>query len=879
MLDLIRQSFQKKYNPGSESFFTAHIGVHAAFFTMMLVIFSIGFSPVDPGTAAAANIGGSGELQQFYAQDEQIRIKHDQNDHSREIELLETSRVLDPESGEAIYLEPGNYRVDFEQTGMGEIHSVQIFASDSRSRVMTVRKEAERAGFAALNIIGPDETAEDDDLWRLQVGEKQERDEAEQLLDRLQEAGFQGWITTTSSEESGFKFYSPEAADGEQKTIAADRLEIEGEMMAVDGIRLNGAGLIKSGPEIDVLGWMPIDRAVKYKISPLARQYIPGAEEEALRALAVALRSRFLSDYLYSEEGYLELAELGSEAERGKITAACKSAVYATAGEYLSRKRELMRGYYHPDSGGVTAEPEGLLDEKRPSVRTAREGLSWQEDKYAEKNTWTQNFGLTFIENELLSRLVDLNPDLQVMPSTLEEIEVEDREGSGRVSRLVFHTGSGSFVIEDEDIYEIFAKESENFELPSLLFEIEEYTQNDEVYRFRLTGRGKGHGMGLPLSSAALAAREGTDRREILSVYHGAEIIGLEDLLITERAVDASVQLGIDYQELRQFTIEGRRVFNVIEFNQRRSRYDMQLFLAGDSIESGPESLAGLGERKGALVGVNGGYFDYQGRPLGLLYREGETISTTPPGLSRTALAGDQKDNFNIARYEWSAKIRTGDIELDVSGVNRPARDGELTLINDHYGDLPPRQRNVGVEVLVVDDRIRGMHRGQLSYPLEIPSGGYLIQARGEAASRLSQAETGDPLEIRENIKPESELPGEIDFILGAGPQLIEEGSVNITSEEESFQEDIVSGRAPRTAVGITEDDKLLLVTVDGRQPERSMGVSLEGLADILLKLGADEAVNLDGGDSSSMLVRGFTMNVPSGYREVSNSLLIVPEN
>ncbi len=98
-------------------------------------------------------------------------------------------------------------------------------------------------------------------------------------------------------------------------------------------------------------------------------------------------------------------------------------------------------------------------------------------------------------------------------------------------------------------------------------------------------------------------------------------------------------------------------------------------------------------------------------------------------------------------------------------------------------------------------------------------------------------------------------------------------------AREERFRRDIAVGRAPRTAAGITEDGRLLLVTVNGRQPGLSTGMTLEELAGLMLELGARDAVNLDGGGSTTMVIRGRVFNFPSdgAERPVTGALVIVP--
>ena len=79
----------------------------------------------------------------------------------------------------------------------------------------------------------------------------------------------------------------------------------------------------------------------------------------------------------------------------------------------------------------------------------------------------------------------------------------------------------------------------------------------------------------------------------------------------------------------------------------------------------------------------------------------------------------------------------------------------------------------------------------------------------------------------------------------------------------------------PRTAAGYTKDGKLILLVVDGRQKE-SRGVSLQELATLMAELGCVEALNLDGGGSSTIVVNGVRLNRPAGgdaEREVMSAL------
>jgi len=119
-----------------------------------------------------------------------------------------------------------------------------------------------------------------------------------------------------------------------------------------------------------------------------------------------------------------------------------------------------------------------------------------------------------------------------------------------------------------------------------------------------------------------------------------------------------------------------------------------------------------------------------------------------------------------------------------------------------------------------------------------------------------------------------------ISTLLTAGPLLIYENTLREFRDDPFHQ-----NRHPRTAVGITGDNQLLLVTVDGRSFQ-SYGMTIPELAQLFSELGAIHALNLDGGGSTAMWVHGGAgvVNYPSdnlefdhnGERPVSNALLII---
>lgn len=355
-----------------------------------------------------------------------------------------------------------------------------------------------------------------------------------------------------------------------------------------------------------------------------------------------------------------------------------------------------------------------------------------------------------------------------------------------------------------------------------------------------------------------------------------AELVSMKNLFSSRIIVDARVQRGLNYQEIRQQTWWGSRVINLLELDLNNRYYSFFPVLSEDRI-AGREDLVLMGQRKQAVGGINGGFFDGTGRPLGLLIIDGQIASEKTRDLIRTTLLISAEGEYEIGRFDWQAElILPQDQSLTITGANRQPGENEAVIINSHMGGKAPALTGDAVEIyLDAKGRVQGINRGGIEIRTAPPEEGMLIQARDQKALLLGSLRTGAELKFRESLKPEPGLQGSIKHALGAGPNLVTEGKIDITAEEEKFQPDIVSGRAPRSALGLTGDNRLLLVTVDGRQPERSIGMELEELADLMIRLGAESAMNLDGGATARLLVRGFNINVPSGERDISNALLI----
>ena len=168
-----------------------------------------------------------------------------------------------------------------------------------------------------------------------------------------------------------------------------------------------------------------------------------------------------------------------------------------------------------------------------------------------------------------------------------------------------------------------------------------------------------------------------------------------------------------------------------------------------------------------------------------------------------------------------------------------------------------------------------------------MPPDATVLTATGGARAPLREAGVGASLELDQGVRMRASVLPPADIVSG-GPRLLAGGRVRVRSSAEGFDPlsapwfhgSFVASRQPRTMAGVRRDGSLLLVTVDGRRPGWSAGVTLQEGARVMRSLGARDALNLDGGGSTAMAVRGRTANLPSdpgGERRVSDAILVLP--
>jgi hypothetical protein len=319
---------------------------------------------------------------------------------------------------------------------------------------------------------------------------------------------------------------------------------------------------------------------------------------------------------------------------------------------------------------------------------------------------------------------------------------------------------------------------------------------------------------------------------------------------------------------------------------------ELRAALANDEI-MGTEVVSSIGERHGAIAAINAGFFRPNGDPNGVLALGGRLVSDTRRARGAIGISNDGTGvKLTYARLKATAAVtigtgrRTSRVAID--GIDTTRVRGKLMLFTPSYHadtDTAP----TGLEWVVNRPAtgppteglrvVSGPHRAGRT---PIPREGFVLSfggtkppaplARLERGVRVTLSVTYDPIEGG----PEAWSIAQ-DIVGGAG-LLIRDGRDVDDWSIESFNKGFAEGRHPRTMIGNEPDGTIWLVIVDGRQPQLSVGMTLVELRALARRLGLVNALNLDGGGSSTMWVEGHVVNSPSdaaGPRKVSDALLV----
>lgn len=301
------------------------------------------------------------------------------------------------------------------------------------------------------------------------------------------------------------------------------------------------------------------------------------------------------------------------------------------------------------------------------------------------------------------------------------------------------------------------------------------------------------------------------------------------------------------------------------------------------------------------VAAINGDFYTvtppFAGLPIGFAARQGELVNTGVSSWRALGFWADGRvdiDNLGMVGYveffDEGQEDESG-VRLSIDHVNRPRGASGLNLFTRTYGPGTLAD-DTGLDVVVKADNLPLRPGVPLTGTVvavipnqrntSIPADGFVLSAAGYNRAQVELLAT-----VGKRVKVTTHLVAleakanwdDVSEVVGGSPRLVVDGEVS-TERHSSLP---WNNREPRTAVGY-RDKTVFFVTWDGRQPGWSDGATMQEQAEYFLALGAEEALNLDGGGSTDFVVRqpgsllAAVANRPSdGWeRSTSNSLQVV---
>ncbi|MFC2946831.1 phosphodiester glycosidase family protein [Virgibacillus sediminis] len=302
---------------------------------------------------------------------------------------------------------------------------------------------------------------------------------------------------------------------------------------------------------------------------------------------------------------------------------------------------------------------------------------------------------------------------------------------------------------------------------------------------------------------------------------------------------------GIQLSSFERFDARGWLNGEVMTVDLSEDAVSTDLLFPGKVSES--ETVQEMALEAGAVGGINGDFFDINDTkaPSGVMIQDGSLLKG--PQGSHTLTVGVAEEgigHITSTLLEGTVQLPSGEVPLD--GLNQSSLpiDG-IGLFTPVWGEAErPDIGNKVYEVLVKDGKV-----AQVSDQVgqgAIGENTFVLVGREQGANYLEQLSIGD--EVGVSYAPKMDVEEIMNFAIGGNKVLVKDGQV-----PESLDD---STTAPRTAVGFSEDgNTMFLTSVDGRQTD-SRGMTYKEMGELMKEYGAFQALNLDGGGSSTMVAR-----------------------
>lgn len=331
--------------------------------------------------------------------------------------------------------------------------------------------------------------------------------------------------------------------------------------------------------------------------------------------------------------------------------------------------------------------------------------------------------------------------------------------------------------------------------------------------------------------------------------------------IINEERKEEYLASGVHRAHIERFTSEGWQNLNVLTIDTTNQMNEIKAIFNTEGV-SHRSNVRDMVNVTGAIAGVNGDYFNYQPHPstLGMIVNDGKLISSAQEGKNKLPVfyqsnAGDSQLGYIDQSVDILNQL-TG-AKYHVSGFNKAYGGYKyLSLLTRDWGrkSFGAKAANM-TEVLVENGVVADIRTN--GEPFDIPEDGYVLSQNN---SPLASLTLGTPLELQVTSNVDYKA---LKFAMGGGSIILKNGV--------AMQTNIINkGRHPRTGIGVTQDgSKIVIITVDGRNGYA--GLTQKEFGEIFKSFGCYNAMNLDGGGSTTMVKKTKAMdkaeiiNKPSG--------------
>ncbi len=348
--------------------------------------------------------------------------------------------------------------------------------------------------------------------------------------------------------------------------------------------------------------------------------------------------------------------------------------------------------------------------------------------------------------------------------------------------------------------------------------------------------------------------------------------------LVIDIRPDAMVQRSITWAPglrwRQQFVNLGKDRFPVVwlEMNPRTVGLKLKPIVTNSNSLVGTAPLIQTAQRYLAVAAINGGYFNRNNRlPLGAIRRDGEWLSS--PILNRGAIAWNDSGQFYMGRLALQENvILPNNQKLPILTLNSGYVQNGIARYTPAWGvsytPLTDNEIILVVQKNQITNQLPGGLANQTAIP--IPEDGYLLILRGNAANSVSFLPIGSSVRIESSTSP-TEF-NRYPYILGAGPLLVQNRQIVLDGKGEGFGNAFITQKAIRSAICTNATGNLIIAAVHNRAG--GSGPTLAEHAQLMQQMGCVNALNLDGGSSTSLYLGGQLLDrSPNTAARVHNGI------